>query len=285
MEIKSLAGISIENIHSSFKNAFEDYVEPFDLSISELKYMIERRGYDERISFGAFVGKELVGFTLNGKGIWDNVLTAYDTGTGVIKEYRKQGLATRIFIESLHILRENGIRRYLLEVIRTNTKAFDLYKKAGFSISREFDYYTKKISELKEYNDELDSKYNFENEIELDWVHLKSFWDFNPSWQNSIDAIYRKESTFKIIGISFNKKIIGYGVIHPETGDIPQFCIDKEHRGNKLATALFFELIKYSKSKKIQIINTEKTYIPLKQFLKSINITPGLGQYEMIMKL
>lgn len=285
IEIKPLTGISIVTIHNSFKKAFADYVEPFDLTFPQLKYMIERRGYNEDISFGAFDEGELIGFTLNGKGIWDSLLTAYDTGTGIIKEYRKKGLATKIFNESLPVLRNNGVKQYLLEVIKSNTKAYNLYKKAGFSVVREFDYFVSKISDIKFTKTVLPNSYCFQNYIKPDWDLLRSFWDFVPSWQNSIESIQRKEFNFKIIGISFEKSIIGYGIIEPETGDIPQFCIEKSHRNQKLATLLFSELLKYSINKEIKVLNTIVECKPIKKFMKSLNISPGYGQYEMILSL
>ena len=90
IEIKQLTDVSIEEIYTAFSNAFSDYVEPFDLTINQLKHMIERRGYNFHLSFGAFNGNDLVGLTLNGIGDWNGRLTAYDTGTGVIKEFRKK---------------------------------------------------------------------------------------------------------------------------------------------------------------------------------------------------
>lgn len=147
--IKPLSDTSIELIHQAFKNAFSDYVEPFTFTKRQLQYMIERRGCNLNLSFGAFDGSNLVGFTLNGIGDWNGKLTAYDTGTGVIKEYRKRGIATQIFDESLPILKANNIKQYLLEVIVSNTSAHDLYKKAGFTVVRNFNYYISEKIRLK----------------------------------------------------------------------------------------------------------------------------------------
>ena len=96
VSIKQLSDISIEVIYEAFVNAFADYVEPFNLTFQQLKYMIERRGCNLNLSFGAFDGDELVGFTLNGIGNWNGSLTAYDTGTGIIKEFREKGSATAL---------------------------------------------------------------------------------------------------------------------------------------------------------------------------------------------
>ena len=59
--IKSLTGISIEQIHKTFTKAFSDYVEPLELTVHQLQYMTERRGYNPDLSFGAFDKNELVG--------------------------------------------------------------------------------------------------------------------------------------------------------------------------------------------------------------------------------
>ena len=110
--IKTLSNTSIEAIHETFVKAFSDYVEPIDLTFQQLKYMTERRGFNADLSFGAFANDELVGFTLNGIDEWNGQLTAYDTGTGIIKEFRKKGIASRMFNESLPVLRESNVTQY-----------------------------------------------------------------------------------------------------------------------------------------------------------------------------
>lgn len=40
---------------------------------------------------GAFDNEELVGFVLNGFRNWYGKTTVYDTGTGVLPKYRRQG--------------------------------------------------------------------------------------------------------------------------------------------------------------------------------------------------
>ena len=68
ISIKTLDGISIAAIYDAFTKAFSDYVEPINLTLNQLQHMIERRGFTPQLSFGAFSGEELVGFTLNGTG-------------------------------------------------------------------------------------------------------------------------------------------------------------------------------------------------------------------------
>lgn len=284
IKIKQLTDTPFETIHEAFKKSFADYVEPFNLTQAELKYMVERRGCDFNLSFGAFHNEELVAITLNGIGNWNNKLTAYDTGTGVIKEYRKQGIATKMFCESLPVLRENGIQQYLLEVIKSNIKAYELYKKAGFKVTREFDYFISSI-------DKLNFRKLNKNQIVIkeianpDWNLLETFWDFEPSWQNSFDSIMRKIDYFKIIGIYLNETLAGYGIIELNTGDIPQLAINKNFRRQGLGTELFRQLADYSRSGSVKIINSLASYLEFAEFMQSVGFSKSIGQYEMLLEL
>lgn len=283
--IRQLTNTPIEEIHRAFQNAFSDYAEPFDLTQEQLQYMIERRGYDAELSFGAFDGNELVGFTLNGIGDWNNIKNAYDTGTGIVKEYRRQGFASRIFNDSVPVLKGAGVKQYLLEVIKTNKSAYDLYKKAGFKVTREFDYYTASIDRLKiNYTTKIDG-ITIKEIDNPDWNILKSFWDFEPSWQNSIASINRKADHLRIIGTYKNDELIGYGIVEPDTGDIPQIAINKDNRRKGIGRILFSHLIKLIDEGNLKIINIPSDNESFKHFAKSLNLTPGFGQYEMILEI
>lgn len=285
ISIKQLNAIRVETVYDTFAKAFSDYVEPFNLTFQQFKYMIERRGCNLNLSFGAFDDDELVGFTLNGIGVWNGQLTAYDTGTGIIKEFRKQGIASKMFNESLPVLRNNHITRYLLEVIHTNKPAFDLYKKSGFEVTREFDYYISSKDKIEIQESKLNKEFHIKEIDNPNWAQFKTFWDFEPSWQNSIDSINRKLDHFKILGIFDKNHIAGYGIIEKDTGDIPQLGIDKKYRRKGLASTLLHHLLQHSKSGEFKFINTCASYDPFKKFAYSINLPPGIGQYEMLLEL
>ena len=121
MEIKSLGKTDFRTIFAAFSNAFADY--DIQLNADELKTMWKRRGFNSDLSFAAFEGENIVAFTLNGIGCFNGIKMAYDTGTGTLKEYRGQGLATKIFEYSIPFLKEANINHYLLEVLQHNTKA------------------------------------------------------------------------------------------------------------------------------------------------------------------
>ncbi len=285
MIIKPLTSTPVDQIHEAFLLAFSDYAEPVTFNIDQLRHMIERRGYDPDISFGAFDDNHLVGFTLNGLGEWKGLLTAYDTGTGVQKKYRSKGIATQIFEASLRVFKEKRIKQYLLEVIQINTSAIELYKKLGFKISRTFDYYVANKDGLAEINSELPAGLKIKEVKTPDWDHLKTFWDMTPSWQNSIDSIERKRDYFKIFTIYEGNHNIGYGIVEPSTGDVPHLAINKPHRQKGYGTALFFHLLNQLDQDHFKIINIDSTLENFKTFASHLNLTPGHGQFEMTLPL
>jgi hypothetical protein len=107
MEIKSLAKTNFETIFKAFNQAFADY--EIQINKEQLQTMLKRRGFNPNLSFAAFEDHEIVSFTLNGIGNFNGTLTAYDSGTGTIKEHRGKGLATEIFEYSIPFLREANI--------------------------------------------------------------------------------------------------------------------------------------------------------------------------------
>lgn len=283
--IKSLNETRIDIIHKAFLDAFSDYAEPFNLSLEQFIYMIERRGCVLELSFGAFQNNKLIGFVLNGIGNYNGRKTAYDTSTGVIKEFRRKGIAMKILNESLPILIKGGVSQYLLEVLCNNTSALNLYQKAGFNISREFDYYIFSKANLNINNKCMRNDYHFEEIINPNWNLVKTYWEIEPSWQNSICSIQRKINCFHMIGVFKGNHVVGFGIIEKLTGDIPQLVIAKDYQRKGLATALLNHLLNYSKSSKIKMINIESKYLPFKEFLRSLNVPLPSKQYEMILQI
>ncbi|MHB1392499.1 MAG: GNAT family N-acetyltransferase [Clostridia bacterium] len=101
---KTLENVDIDIIHQAFVSAFSDYQIKVDLPLWKLQNMLQRRGYIPEKSMGVFKDEALVGFILNGNREWKVKPTVYDTGTGVVPEYRKQGLTTNMFRNVMELL-------------------------------------------------------------------------------------------------------------------------------------------------------------------------------------
>ena len=151
MEIKSLEKTDFDTLFRAFGRAFADY--EVQLNAEQLRAMLTRRGFDPALSFAAFDGAQIAAFTLNGIGNFNGVPTAYDTGTGTLKEYRGTGLGTEIFRHSMPHLRRAGVGQYLLEVLQHNTRAVSVYRNLGFETVREFNYFCRANTEIADRGD------------------------------------------------------------------------------------------------------------------------------------
>ena len=279
-KLDSLRDIPFDDLFKSFKNAFSDY--EMQLEKDELERMLVRRGFVPELSFGAFDRDKLVAFTFNGIGNFNGVKTAYDTGTGTMKEYRKKGLATKIFEYSIPFLKKAGIKQYLLEVLQHNTKAVSIYKKLGFGVTREFNYYVQDNKDFKvKFNDSIKIK-----SIEPDKLEdYKSFFDFSPSWQNSFESIKRNIKEFKAIAAFLDNKVAGFCVMEPKSGDITLIAVDKDKRRKGIGTNLLAEIMKINQFNSIKCINTDIRCNAISKFMESNSIELSGKQFEMIKQL
>ena len=282
MEIKSLEKTEFETIFRAFSQAFADYEVQWNKE--QLKAMLKRRGFVPELSFAAFDDNgEIVAFTFNGTGYFNGILTAYDTGTGTIKDYRGRGLATEIFETSLPYLKKNKIEQYLLEVLQHNLKAISIYKKLGFETTREFNYFMQKRENID--SRVKNSAFSVKQMDTIDFDSISNFWDFHPSWQNNTEAIKRASEDFISLGVFNEQKLIGYCVFEPASGDITQIAVKKQNRRQGIATLMLNEVIKYNKSDTVKIVNTDILCNSITEFLKAKNIALKGKQFEMIKKL
>lgn len=283
MEIRSLANTDTEIIVDAFLNAFADY----DVKIgrTQLKAMLKRRGFDASLSFAAFDGDQIVAFTLNGIGEFEGIPTAYDTGTGTLKQYRGQGLAPRIFEHSIDYLKANGVRQYLLEVLQHNASAVSVYRKLGFEVTREFNCFGQKADKVSHSGKKPQMEYEIKPFRIEDKDKLSAWWDFNPSWQNSFESIDRSPESFKTLGIFTDGKLVGYGVLEPSSGDLPQIAVDPQYRRKGLASALIDHMLRMTEYESVKALNIDTRCEALNRLLESKNMELTATQYEMIRPL
>lgn len=281
--IKSLEKTSFDQLYEGFSKAFADY--DFQLSRDELHVMLHRRGFNPGLSFGAFEGDKLIAFTFNGTGMYRGAKTAYDTGTGTTKEYRKRGLATEIFEYSIPHLKNAGISCYLLEVLQHNSKAVSVYKNLGFEVSREFNYFLQTTEDIKIDTEIPGSEFQFQQTDLSQQKLMESFHEFIPSWQNSFDAIMRSPDDFILNGAFKDTRLVGYCILEPGSGDITQIAVDKQYRRKGIASALLGEAIRQSQFPNIKVVNTETGCRSITAFMESVNLPLTGKQFEMTREL
>lgn len=280
---KTLENIELEVIYNTFVEAFSDYQVKFDISFDNFQIMMKRRGLNLDFSMGTFKDGKMVGFILNGVREWNEKTTIYDVGTGVVLEHRKKGVTGAMFKKLLEVCRDKKIEQYLLEVLQENSGAVNLYKGNGFQITREFDcYFLNKFNRSFNKNITLERLDSFSEEI---WRELKKYWNYNPSWQNSIDSIKDNFNNFIYIVAKSGDKIVGYGIIEKTTGDIPQIAVSQQYRRQGIGKAIVNMLINSLDIERFKILNVDSRDLEMEKFLLSIGREKYTKQFEMILEI
>lgn len=280
IQYKTLDTTSREILHESFIEAFSDYQVKMDLPFWKFRQMLQRRGYNPAVSIGAFRDNKLVGFSLNGIRIWNDKETVYDIATGVVPEYRRQGITSTVFSYVRKFLEDKQIKQYLLEVIKSNHPAVQLYQKEGFEILREFSCFF--LQKEKFVKKEI---YRVEKTDKIDFEQVKQFWDYSPSWQNSPASINAAHETFIYYLVKQNDAVAGYGIVEERTGDIPQIAVDKKYRGSGIASSIISEMVRMVDAEKFNILNVDIRSESVERFLTRMGFEHYINQYEMLLKI
>ena len=135
---QSLEEISMDLLAACFNAAYSDYEQPIRFTPESLRYYLTAGNVDLSLSFGAFRGEQPVGFILNSCGMYRNQKVVFDAGTGVIPEHRGRKVFSGLFGYTCEQLRQRGVTSYCLEVLQSNHHAVSIYRKKGFSVSREY---------------------------------------------------------------------------------------------------------------------------------------------------
>ena len=264
MVIRPLTAADFDAVHAAFIAAFSDYVVPLSPTREQLLEMFTRRGWVPEASIAAFDDDQLVAFTLNG--VEKN--RAYDTGTGVVPTHRHHGLGREVMRACYPLLREHGCCEYVLEVLEANERAYALYLAEGFVVSRGLQCWKFESPSL------LVSK-----SPRRDFGDVTSWWDVEPSWQNSSASVSRSKDEHVLLGNDD-----GYVVVFPNTGDVPQLAVRPEARRQGLGTRLLHAAAEFA-GKPLRIMNVDERDAGIAAFLERVGATRFVRQLEMTRSL
>jgi ribosomal protein S18 acetylase RimI-like enzyme len=137
----------------------------------------------------------------------------------------------------------------------------------------------------------LESTINAEDSISIEpiekpeWSLFESFWEWRPSWQNSINSLDRSQSRKIVLGAFKDSQCVGYGIVYPESGDIPQFAVKKTFRRQRVGTLLMKALAREARRGKLAVVNVESSSQSTLNFLTDLGFKNFAGQYEMVLEL
>lgn len=270
MKIQNLASTPVEEVISCFLTAFENYFVPLPQDPAYWKSRFVTARVDWHLSFGMFYNDKLIGFIINGVDNHNGHFTAYNTGTGVVPEFRGRAVVDKLYAHALPLLRQKGIKRCLLEVICENEKAIKVYERIGFSIVRKFESYSGKLPGAVSKNSL--QKCHFSEVIEKDLDASEHY-----SWDNSAGAIKRSEDKIQTYCIQNAPEVNDYFVID-DTGNILQLESRTGEYHELLAAAGTVAL-------EVKLKNVDSGRRELIGALEKLNFLNTVNQYEMEMML
>jgi len=279
MTFKTLQDIDNTIILDTFNEAFSDYIVPLKLTLEQLESKIKSENIQPELSAGAFQGENLVGYILHGHDTINNQLYAYNGGTGVIPAMRGRRLTMQMYQFILPLLIAKGFDKILLEVITINKLAIKIYEATGFTISGTLNCYKGTIKAEATSSDTVIRPLE-----DYDWKKLRSFWDWQPSWSNSVTALEQLKASNIALGAYRQQTLTGYVIYNPFNKRIQQLAVDKPYRRQGIAKQLL-NAVAVSHSAETAMINVDDKDIATNAFLENIGLTKNVVQYEMEMNL
>ncbi len=215
---------------------------------------------------------------------WNGVLTAYDAGTAVIPEYRKQGITSRLFESLLVMLRAKQTAQYLLEVLQSNTPAFQLYRKKGFEDHAEFCLLSRRPG------------YRFSSEPRGPWrTRMASARRNGNAWRcwaitgprGRIPQLPCELCPPTFITRSRAGPARSWGtassIPKPATCRSSRCAATTERKG--VAASILANLIQRTKSPRISLVNVDSESKTMIAFLNALGFERFVDQYEMLLEL
>jgi len=272
MFYRLLTAADFSSLYACFLEAFSDYAVDMRLTEQQFAKRLTRDGVQLEISVGAFDDERMIGFYMNGLGEWQGKLTAYDSGTGIVPEYRGRRVAQELFAFLVSRLKERGVSQYLLEVLTSNERAVALYRKLGFVEVRRF-----AVLRSEQALEPLEG-------VELrriekpDWKLFQSFWDGYPSWQNSIEAVERIPNEILIMGAYVDGVCVGYGAVFRPAGNLMQLAVARSHRRKGIGSRLLRAL---SADETLKVNNIDEELKGTLAFFEANGFKVVMEQFEM----
>ncbi|HET6976734.1 MAG TPA: GNAT family N-acetyltransferase [Pyrinomonadaceae bacterium] len=279
MKKRFLTAADSHALYECFSEAFSDYQVTLQMTEEQFAQRVRRDGVEMEMSAGAFDGDRMIAFYMSAPGRWKGALTAYDAGTSVVPDHRRRGVAEELFAFMTPRLRELGIMQYLLEVITSNDRAVALYRKLGFKDVRTLAVLHAKAA-VKTSRETEGIK--IQRVDQPDWETFCTYWDGEPSWQNSPDAIERVLDRTEIVGAFVDEKCVGYGVVLKPPAILMQLAVAPEFRrrgiGRKILATLSGEGI-------LRTNNVDESLQGTLAFYEACGFEIVLRQFEMVREL
>ena len=275
MEIKSLENIELARIVECFNLAFADYFVPMPTEIEFWSRVWKATGVNYNLSFGIFDKNKLVGFIIHGVGSIEDKMVAFNSGTGVLPDYRGRHFTYQLYKHAIPVLKDHGITHCRLEVIRENERAIRVYEKIGFKVIQNYKCFRGNIETPDVSHLEI-------VKFELDELNGDQMPDFRlVSWDNRKEAILSDSEINQTFCVFEVDEWLGTFIIQPRNGYLADFKVreDSVENGEKLFSAM------KGMCPHVRINNIDDSLDEKIQLLLNVGLENHIDQFLMEMKL
>ena len=271
LEVRSLESTGLDAIIACFSEAFKEYPFQFPPETQYWEDRFHRMQVDLRLSYGVFDADRLVAFVLNGIGIFNGTYTAYNSGTGVLAEYRGRHLVDMIYHDSRDQLIGAGVEMYLLEVLCENHRAIAAYERVGFSKTRVLSMYKGVGGKVLSGNTQVEP-------VALDVFTKFEGNDASYSWEATNARLTHAPQAVDVYQVLHDGHQVGGFVTLRGTDKVLRLHALTGHE-ETLVRAIC------SRSEELRISNLDAGRVSLVQVLLRSGFMHIVDQFEMVLKL
>lgn len=276
MHIRQLTKQDSPDLLNAINGAFADYIEPFQLNATQLEFKMTSENILPEWSVGVYEADRLIAFIMHGVRTSDGKIVLYNAGTGVLPEYRGQGLVGKMYHYLQPYFEENQVHQLVLEVIENNESAIRAYEKDGFVIHRKLLCFSGELQTIPH----LSTATAIKPLQDFLYQDFQSFWDITPSWQSAIPSMLVEKPI--ALGAFMDAKLVGYVLFSPVKKRIYQLAVAAEYRRRGIGTQILAEVQKQMSNEKIEINNLDESAESLKLFLEKQGLINDINQFEMV---
>lgn len=283
-EVRNLRPSDLDQMFLGFMDAFDDYPVQFRMTKEQfVRKFVQKLKIDFKLSCGVFDDDRLVGFIFSTVNYYENKLTAYNGGTGVIQAYRGKKITKQLYSFLIPKFKEKGVEQGALEVLASNDRAINTYLSLGFEKSKQFACF--KLNQ-KEPKYPLGGQIvSIKPVIKPDWYVYEKFHSYSPSFLDSPLMINQNLSNESVIEANLQGKCVGYAIYQPALGRIGHIAVDESVRRSKIGSSLIQYIFETSKNKNLTMINVNDEAQETINFFDSLGFERYIDQYEMTLKL
>lgn len=284
MEYKCGLKVVFDDIYEAFISGFSDYIIKFSLSKDDFKNrFFGPEGNSLEYTFVAYDGKKPIGVILGGIKEFDGIKTMRCGALAVHPEYRRMGVAQKLF----ELYKEKAIstncKQLYLEVIAGNDKAINFYKKQGYEKVYDLSYF--KLEDLSKISEELNETIIIKQIAHSDFEKFyKTIKGVHINWQNDIDYIKKSNNNSYFAAYTKGNSLLTGVLCINNLGKISFIWVENDYRCKGIASSLISFAIKELSLSKLFISFPNNSL--LEGFLKKSGFMKDkITQYEMFLYL